>query len=363
MTKYAEIQVGEIFKAVNGRAKFIMDYIDVRPGPYPVYSASLTKPFGHVDEFEHNGHFLTWVMNGYGGRVQEVSGKFSANRDRGVFVPKEDVEIPDLTYLRFAMEPQLVAAAVGRRVDGRLNEYTKIYPETAKEVTIQLPLTSSGKFDYVRMSELGAKFRRIESAQAAVRKAQAPLLRAAFAIGVSEPTKTISLSEKEYFTLSIGKRVLRTDHAHSGVPVYSANALVPFGMIHTSNLSDFGKPSLLWGIDGTFDWNLIPAEEEFATTDHCGRLQILDAKIDPNYVFWFLCTTRSRYGFDRVYRASLQNMKAEVTVTIPLDDITGEFSLKRQHELAEALRRREQARTASLAALEDVLKARIAAEM
>lgn len=56
-------------------------------------------------------------------------------------------------------------------------------------------------------------------------------------------------------------------------------------------------------------------------------------------------------------------MKAEVTVTIPLDDITGEFSLKRQHELAEALRSREQARSASLAALEDVLKARIAVEM
>lgn len=363
MRQFAEIQIGELFEAVNGRAKFILDYMDARTGPYPVYSASLAKPFGHVDEFEYDGHFITWVMNGYGGRVQEVSGKFSANRDRGVFVPKDGVEVPDLTYLRFAMEPQLVAAAVGRRVDGRLNEYTKIYPEAAKEVTIQLPLNSSGKFDYKRMSELGATFRRIESAQAAVRQARDPLIRAAFAVDVSEPTKTISLNEEQYFTLSIGKRVLRTEHARSGVPVYSANVLAPFGMIRKSNLLDFSKPSLLWGIDGNFDWNLIAAEVGFATTDHCGRLQILDDQIDPNYVYWFLRATRSRYGFDRVYRASLQNMKAEVTVTIPLDDVTGEFSLKRQVELAEALRNREQARAASLAALEDVLKARVAAEM
>lgn len=359
MMQYAEIAIGDIFDAVNGRPKFIMDYMDAHTGPYPVYSASLTKPFGHVDEFEYDGHFLTWVMNGYGGRVQEISGRFSANRDRGIFVPKEGIEIPDLTYLRFTMEPQLVAAAVGRRVDGRLNEYTKIYPETAKEVTIQLPLTPSGKFDYVRMSELGAKFRRIESAQSAVRQAQEPLIRAAFAIDVTEPTKTISLGDDQYFTLSIGKRVLRSEHTQSGIPVYSANALAPFGMIQCSNLSDFDMPSLLWGIDGNFDWNLISAKEKFATTDHCGRLQILDDEIDPNYVYWFLRATRGRYGFDRVYRASLQNMKAEVTVTIPLDEVTQGFSLKRQKELAESLRNREQSRTTSLAALEDVLKARI----
>lgn len=362
MTQYTEIAIGELFDTENGRAKFIKDYVDVCQGPYPVYSASLTKPFGHVDTFDFDGHFLTWVMNGYGGRVQELSGRFSANRDRGVFVPREGIEVPDLTYLRFAMEPQLTAAAVGRRVDGRLNEYTKIYPDSAKEVVIQLPLNSSGHYDYAKMSELGAKFRRIESAQAAVRVAQDPLLRAAFPINVSKPFATISLGDEQYFALSIGKRVLRSEHAENGVPVYSANALVPFGRIETSNLADFIKPSLLWGIDGNFDWNLIPAGESFATTDHCGRLQILNDCIDPDYLYWFLRATRGRYGFDRVYRASLQNMKAEITVTLPLNEESGTFSLERQQVLARSLRKREQARTASLTALEDVLKARITVE-
>jgi hypothetical protein len=363
VTEYAEIPVGELFDAVNGRAKFIKDYIDGHPGLYPVYSASLTKPFGHVDESDFNGHFLTWVMNGYGGRVQEVSGRFSANRDRGVFVPREGVEVPDLTYLRFAMEPQLVAAAVGRRVDGRLNEYTKIYPKSAMEVLIQLPLDSSRRYDYFKMSELGARFRRIEAAQAAVRLAQDRLLRATFAIDVPEPSATVGLGDGQLFALSIGERVLRAEHTDSGVPVYSANALVPFGAVRISNLSGFEKPSLLWGIDGNFDWNLIPAGEVFATTDHCGRLQILDDRIDPDYVYWFLRVTRRLYGFNRAYRASLQNMKAEVTVTLPVDERSGEFSLEKQRILAASLRKREQARTASLAALEDVLKARLNVEI
>lgn len=363
MTRYAEMPLGELFDAVNGSPKYIKDYMDRRPGPYPVYSASLTMPFGYVDGFDFNGHFLTWVMNGYGGRVQEVSGQFSANRDRGVLVPRAGVEVPDLTYLRHMIEPQLIMAAVGRRVDGRQNEYTKIYPATAKGVLIQLPLNRSGQYDYAKMSEIGAKFRRIEAAQADVRSAQDPLRRALFPMNVPIPSIALSIGDERFFSLSIGKRVLRVEHTATGIPVYSANALIPFGTVSASNLTDFTNPSLLWGIDGNFDWNLIPAGEIFATTDHCGRLQILDERIDPEYVYWFLRSTRGRYGFDRVYRASLQNMRAEVTVTLPVDPKNDKFSIEKQRLLVGAISKLERNRAESLAALEDILKARITVEL
>lgn len=362
MTEYVEIAIGDLFQAINGRAKFVKDYMDVHPGPHPVYSASLTKPFGYVDEFDYNGTFVTWVMNGYGGRVQEVTGQFSANRDRGVFVPRKGVELPDRTYLRFAMEPQLVAAAMGRRVDGRLNEYTKIYPNTAMDVMIRLPLDDAGRYDYDRMARLGAKFRRIEAAQKDVRLARDALLRAAFPVEVPDPAVTVGLSEGSFFALSIGQRVLIAEHVEDGIPAYSANALVPFGHVRASNLADFSAPSILWGIDGNFDWNFIPAGDIFATTDHCGRLQILDDRLDPEYIYWFLVATRDRCGFDRVYRASLDNMKAEVTVTVPLDRGGAAFSLNRQRCLAQTLREREIIRKSSTASLDDVLRARIGVE-
>jgi len=359
MTKYADVAIGELFNAEGGRPKFTKDYLDAHPGSYPVYSASLTKPFGFVDDFQYSGHFLTWVMNGYGGRVQEISGQFSTNRDRGAFIPRSTSATPDLTYLRFAMEPQLVSAAVGRRVDGRLNEYTKLYPDDAKNVVIRLPLTAKGTFDYAQMAELGNKFRRIEIAQQQVRAARSQLMRATFAVDVSAPSKTVSVGDQDLFTLSIGKRVLRTEHITQGIPVFSANALIPFGAIEKTNLKNFDRPSLLWGIDGNFDWNLIPAGEKFATTDHCGRLQVLDDLIDPAYVYSFLQATRQRYGFDRVFRASLQNVTAEVTVTIPIDKRTGKWSQDKQLILAKSLQKLETARAASMVALEQVLKATI----
>ncbi len=134
-------------------------------------------------------------MNGYGGRVQEVDGRFAATRDRGVLVPREDVETPDLTYLRFAMEPQLVAAAVGRRVDGRLNEYTKIYPGTAEAVSVALPVDEQGGYDYALMEEIGDRLRRVEQAQVAVRASQDPLARATFTMEVAEPSRSFSLGD------------------------------------------------------------------------------------------------------------------------------------------------------------------------
>ncbi|WP_167630984.1 restriction endonuclease subunit S [Mariprofundus ferrooxydans] len=359
MIRYIDIPIGELFDGINGKPKFIRDYLDVHPGKFPVYSASLTKPFGFVDEYEFEGTYLTWVMNGYGGRVQEISGRFSTNRDRGVFIPKKGVTIPDLTYLRHIMESQLVASAVGRRVDGRLNEYTKIYPDTALQVQISLPATETGALDFEVMERIGKRLRSIEEAQNRVRQAQEPLFRAAFSIDVPAPFVTVGLDDEDVFSLSIGNRITAPSLKKKGIPVYSANVTKPFGNIEHSNLAFYDMPSLLWGIDGNFDWNFIPAGEQFATTDHCGRLQILNKNIDPVYVYWFLHSTRWKYGFDRVYRASLRNMRAEVMISFPLDKKTGEFSLEKQQELAEHIRKREHARTSSLVALEGILKARI----
>jgi len=358
MTTYKEFALGELFTAINGKAVYIRDYIDNNGGDYPVYSASLTKPFGWIDSYDFEGPHLTWIMNGYGGRCQEISGKFSANRDRGVLIPKEYCNRIDLTYVRYAVEPELIANAVGRRVDGKLNEYTKIYPETALGISFQLPVTATGAIDFELMQKIGSRLRLIERAQGEVRTSMETLQQAAFALDVPEPSQALSLGNSEYFKLSIGKRILVAEHTTDGIPAYSANVKTPFGRVVASSLTDFSKPSIIWGIDGNFDWNLIPAGTKFATTDHCGRLQILDPLIDPEYAYWFLRLTASRYGFDRVYRANLDNIKSDVMIQIPLNE-RGSFSIDMQRELVLQFKKMEEARIASVNSLKTVLKTRL----
>ncbi|TKD15788.1 hypothetical protein FBT96_15335 [Rhodobacter capsulatus] len=362
MTDYTEVALEDMFRLVQGKPRHTLGKIEEAPGPYPVYSASLLKPFGHIATYDHEGPLLTWVMNGYGGRMQEVSGFFSATRDRGILLSKEGVQAPDLTYVRLAAEPQLVAAAVGRVVDGRRNNYTKLYPDDAGKVTFPVPVATDGSIDYTAMATIGEKLRRIEAARTAVAAASDQLQRAVISTGATGPTKVVRLGDASLFAISIGDRVLVAEHVATGIPAYSANALVPFGHVTKSNLDDFNKPSILWGIDGIFDINLVRAGEVFATTDHCGRLQVVDDTIDPEYVYWHLKATRERYGFDRVFRASLTNVRAEVEVTVPIDVHTGAFDIEAQRILSARMRALDQARLAADAALGDLGRGRIRVE-
>lgn len=362
MTAYADVAIEDLFRLVQGKPRHTLRRMEETPGPYPVYSASLLKPFGHIATYDHQGPLLTWVMNGYGGRMQELAGLFSATRDRGILLPKDGVQTPDLTYVRLAAESQLMAAAVGRVVEGRRNNYTKLYPEEAGKVTFPVPVAADGTCDYAAMTTIGKKLRRIEGARAAMAAASDQLIRAVFPPPFPACSTLVRLGDKALFSTSIGERVLRADHVNAGIPVYSANAMVPFGYVQLSNLDDFTKPSILWGIDGNFDINLISAGQPFATTDHCGRLQIIDDGIDPDYVYWNLRMTRERYGFDRVFRASLTNVSAEVEVMIPSDPETGAFDLGAQRAMAARMRSLDKTRTAVDATLGDLMRSRIRIE-
>lgn len=357
MTEYRIVDISDFFEARNGRALFIRDYMDSHRGPYPVYSASLRKPFGHVDSYDYDGEYLTWVMNGYGGRVQVVSGQFSANRDRGVFVPIDGVVVPDLTYLKFSLEAQLTSMAVGRQVDGLKNEYTKVYPPLAATAQVPLPADGTGGIDFAATFTLGAKLRRLDTHRADAASAREQIGRAVFALRCDEPWAEISLGDESLFRLSIGERILTAQHTYTGIPAYSANARMPFGLVASSNLVNFDRPSLIWGIDGVYDWNLIPAGEQFATTDHCGRLQVLVDDVDPEYLLHWLRSTRGIYGFDRVFRANLRNV-SEVKARVPLLE-SGKFDLSRQRAGAREFTNIERARSESLIALDRVLGTRL----
>ena len=153
----------------------------------------------------------------------------------------------------------------------------------------------------------------------------------------STDKKKASLSDKALFTLSLGKRLLKKDFitAKGDIPVYSANVFEPFVYTDKSNITDFSKAYVLWGIDGEFSFNVMERGTIFASTDHCGTIKILDDQIDPYYLAYIMEETRHKYGFDRGLRASLTNMKA-FNIDIPIKP-DGSFDLDAQKSLAESL--------------------------
>lgn len=119
------------------------------------------------------------------------------------------------------------------------------------------------------------------------------------------------------FDISIGNRVLSTEIVEDGeYPVYSANVFEEFGRINKQNITDFSKPSIIWGIDGDWMVNYIPANKPFYPTDHCGVIRINTDEILPQYMAIALQIEGEYEKFSRNNRASTQRIK-NLTIQIP----------------------------------------------
>jgi type I restriction-modification system DNA methylase subunit len=131
----------------------------------------------------------------------------------------------------------------------------------------------------------------------------------------------ISLSDKRYFELFIGKRLVKKDliKITGKIPIYSANVYFPISHHTKSNISDFSNNFVIWGIDGDFEFNCIQKHTPFVTTDHCGTIRILNDDILPEYLMLQLEHKKHLYGFDRGLRASLTNME-RVFIDLPFDE-------------------------------------------
>ena len=146
----------------------------------------------------------------------------------------------------------------------------------------------------------------------------------------AKPGMTIYKLGSADFDVSIGDRVLSTEIVDDGeVPVYSANVFEVFGRINKLNRKDFSKPSVIWGIDGDWMVNFIPANVPFYPTDHCGVLRVNTDKIIPEYLAFVLRVEGELEKFSRANRASIQRIKSLRVQIPPLEvqhQIVAEFT-------------------------------------
>ena len=147
--------------------------------------------------------------------------------------------------------------------------------------------------------------------------------------------KNVSLSNKDFFNLFIGKRLVKRDliKINGSLPIFSANPKTPISFHYQSNISDFSNNFVIWGIDGDFEFNAIPKNTPFVTTDHCGAIRILNKNILPEYLMIQLEKVKFKYNFDRELRASLKNMLT-IDIELPFNS-KNEIDLVKQLEVIE----------------------------
>lgn len=256
-------------------------------------------------------------------------GKFSLSEKVIPIILKDNwKEIVDMQYLKIMIESAAIREG--------FNFNKKAGKSRLALLEIDLPITIDGIVDLEAQKEYVNKYINVNTIKDTLNNYKEVMDKSTINIPISSKYKEVKLGDKingePIFKLTIGKRVLKKDILDSGVPVYSANVMKPFGYILESNLEEFNQPSLIWGIDGNFQWNYIDKDFVFASTDYCGRLIVNHKLIHPQFLYYQLLEGQGYYGFNRSFRASLKNI-GEVSIDIPID-INGEFDLDIQKELA-----------------------------
>lgn len=202
---------------------------------------------------------------------------------------------------------QLKSVATGTK-------FSSIIRKTFDEVKIPIP-TSKAIRDKI-VAECEAVDAACTTAQAEIKVAQDEIVKA-FDSAQTSGLTVFRLSDPSSFEILIGQRVVASElEADGKVPIYSANVFEPFGYFNKLLIDDFSCPSILWGIDGDWMVNFMPAQQQFYPTDHCGVLRVKTDAINPRYLVEALHKEGIRQRFSRTLRASTQRIKG-LSLSLP----------------------------------------------
>ena len=160
LENFKDINVEDIFEVKKGFNKYTKAYGQQHTGEYPVYSGSNVAPFMHINTFDYDGKYLSWIVDGFAGHMEVLTGKFSATGHRGIMITKNSNI--DLDYVKFILEPFLRESAKGRKGDNGTGEYTNVAPDVVKKSIIKIPILSNGGFDLEAQKLISQKYLMIE---------------------------------------------------------------------------------------------------------------------------------------------------------------------------------------------------------
>ena len=164
--KYEKVPIVKLFTPKGGNVRLSKEWCKANTGEYPVYSGSTTsKIFGSINNYEYDGNFLTWVIDGLAGYVMNINGKFSITCHRGILLPTDECENIDLQYVKYVIEPIFRERARGRIGINGKKEYTALKPTHIKGYndSIPVPIKENGEYDLEKQQELAQKYATIET--------------------------------------------------------------------------------------------------------------------------------------------------------------------------------------------------------
>ena len=309
-TKWTSVKIKDICDIGRGRV-INHQYIDEHQGNYPVYS-SQTKDngvMGYIDTFDFEGDYVTWTTDGiYAGTCFYRTGRFNCTNVCGT------LKIYDETIINYYYLSEILNKEAKKYVTQSANP--KLMNNDMAEVKIPLPPINIQEQIINECQKIDGK---VEEAKENISNLEYNINQA-ISNSLKHTSNSFRLSDSDKFYTAIGKRVLSNEiqdtYSSNLIPVYSANVLKPFGYINQEFFEDYDLASVLWGIDGDWMVNYLPANQPFFPTDHCGVVRVHTDQVNPKYLAKLLDKAGEEERFSRHHRASTERV-SNLTLSFP----------------------------------------------
>lgn len=332
---FKEFSINQLFRVIQGNSKYTRNYGQIHKGEYPVYSASDDVPLTHIDDYEYDGEYLTWIRTGFAGNMKTISGKFSINIDRGILIPK--TAGINLNYIKILLEPLLRNLARGRRPDKGNNEFTKVYPSFLENQVVLMPINEDGSFNSDIQAELIKENMIISNILSEISKLKAEIeltlidfedseynLTEIPLIDIFETQKGNPKYTQEYFSKHPGS-----------YPVYSSQTQNE-GIASLIDSYDYDSECLTWTTDGANAGTIFYINGKFSMTTHCGALFLKDDyknKVHLPYIRQILSILLKENRFGDMNRRLTINLIEKIYLKLPIKN-SKELDYDLQVELA-----------------------------
>lgn len=247
-----------------------------------------------------------------------------------------DIKNPQIShqFLVFSIREAIAKA--------RFRYNAKLYLKRLKKLGISIPLTKQGYPDYQVQQNIASKLERLQKMKNKVKEFSNLSAKRFIIIDTGfKETISITLGDSKYFKLIRGKRVRKKDiHKNRGkIPVISASLKVngylgyaSENWLRMNGSPIFEKSLITLNMDGTnFDTHL-RNEKKYTINDVVLAIEIVDNKLDPQYIVYAIkeAISRGRFKYDaKMYKKRVKKLQIRVPV-----DSKGVIDLEQQRNLA-----------------------------
>jgi len=322
-----KVKISDIFNLIGENHLFTEEYMYKNQGKYPVYSATLNKPIGYVNNFIFDKEILLIVNYGDAGKTTYLcKQKFNIGRNVSGLVPKKEyIKYINLEFLKYLLEPILLNYLAGANM-GAMSQ------STIREIEFILPVTKNGYIDINFQNKMVMQYKKITSFILLIKNNLSKinnLIKKEIEIEkyVIKTMDEIALLNKG--SNKISEEKIYINHKIDGIPVYSS-ATINDGLMGSVS-QDFFNKSNKQGKAGELTWTtngyagvVFYRETDYLYSEKCGRIILRNnyqKKINQKYLKIYLNQITYKYKTAESNNGKLDILHmSNIPIKLPIDN-------------------------------------------